>query len=74
MTNNIDFERFIIYWIELVRVLYEVYKIVLFHQENLRLQSYNNRKLQRNQLILMLFKKPGKRRKTSNLCVKPIFE
>lgn len=60
MTNNIDFERFIIYWIELVRVLYEVYKVVLFYQENLRLQSYNFRKLQRKQFKLMLFKTPGK--------------
>lgn len=60
MTNNIDFERFIIYWIELVRVLYEVYKVVLFYQENLRLQSYNFRKLQRKQSKLMLFKTPGK--------------
>jgi len=60
MINNIDFERFIIYWIELVRVLCEVYKVVLFHRENLRSQSYNNRKLQRKQPKLMLFKKPGK--------------
>lgn len=59
MTNNVDFERFIIHSIELVRVSYEVYKVVLFYRENLRLQSYNNRKLQRK-LNLMLFKAPGK--------------
>jgi len=49
MTNNIDFDRFIIHSIELVRVSYEVYKVVLFYRENLRLQIYNNRKLQRKQ-------------------------
>jgi len=49
MTNNIDFGRFIIHSIELVRVSYEVYKVVLFYRENLRLQIYNNRKLQRKQ-------------------------
>jgi len=60
MTNNIDFERFIIHSIELVRVSYEVYKVVLFYRKNLRLQRYNKRKLQRKQLKLMLFKVPGK--------------
>jgi len=39
MTNNTDFERFIIHSIELVRVSYEVYRVVLFYRENLRLQS-----------------------------------